>query len=329
MSEKILITGGTGQDASFLAKLHLERGDFVYLGVRRSASRQGFWRLEKLKINKNKNLEIIDLDLLDFYNLQKVIKTHQFHRIYNLAAQSFVGISYTQPLSTHLINGVAVGHILEIIKNDSPSTKMYQASTSEMFGNSVMPKKGYDELSPMVPESPYGASKLYAHNMVKIYREAYRLFVCSGILFNHESYLRGDEFVTKKIVNHFKNSYNDVLELGNLYSVRDWGDAEDYVQAMALMLDSQKPKDYVVATGKGYSVKDFVNIVYRNLIWKGEGLSEKGYTPDGVLRVQISEKFYRPTEVNYLLGNSNLIRKELGWKPTTNFKKLVEKMLEN
>ena len=309
-----LITGITGQDGGYLAKLLLEKGYKVYGAQRRNTGKR-YWRLDELGIRND--IELVDIDLTEPYNISKLLVKTQPDEFYNLAAQSFVALSFEQPQVTTLTNAIGVLNILEAIKDVNPKIKFYQASTSEMFGKvTETPQK---ETTRFYPRSPYGVAKAYSHYMVVNYREAYNLFVCSGILFNHESPMRGEEFVTRKITKGLVDwsRTGKVLELGNLESFRDWGHAEDYVEAMWLMLQQDKPDDYVVGTGKKHSVQDFANKAFAHV-----GLNYKDY-------VVINKKFIRPAEVDKLLANYGKAKKILKWKPKVSFDDLVKSMIDN
>jgi len=331
MSKKALITGITGQDAAYLAKLLLERGYEVYGGYRRSAHLD-FWRLRELGIERD--VKIVLFDLLEFTNIFSVIKEIQPDEVYNLAAQSFVAASFKQPIMTAEIDAIGALRILEALRTLKPEAKFYQASTSEMFGKAqAIPQ---DEKTPFYPRSPYAVSKLMAHWATVNYREAYNMFTCSGILFNHESPLRGLEFVTRKItsgVARIKYGLQDKITLGNLSSKRDWGYAPEYVEAMWLMLQQDKPDDYVIATGETHSVREFVELAFKavdiDIEWKGEGLNEKGIDKKtGKVLVEVSPKFFRPAEVDLLIGDYSKAKEKLGWKPKTTFPQLVQIMVE-
>ncbi len=331
MSKKALITGITGQDAAYLAKLLLERGYEVYGGYRRSAHLD-FWRLRELGIERD--VKIVLFDLLEFTNIFSVIKEIQPDEVYNLAAQSFVAASFKQPIMTAEIDAIGVLRILEALRTLKPEAKFYQASTSEMFGKAqAIPQ---DEKTPFYPRSPYAVSKLMAHWATVNYREAYNMFTCSGILFNHESPLRGVEFVTRKItygVARIKYGLQDKITLGNLSSKRDWGYAPEYVEAMWLMLQQDKPDDYVIATGETHSVREFVELAFKavdiDIEWEGEGLNEKGIDKKtGKVLVEVSPKFFRPAEVDLLIGDYSKAKEKLGWKPKTTFPELVQIMVE-
>tara|TARA_Y100001970_G_scaffold124890_2_gene154642 strand:- start:1534 stop:2556 length:1023 start_codon:yes stop_codon:yes gene_type:complete len=331
MSKTALITGISGQDGAYLSKLLLNKGYKVIGGERRSASGT-LWRLRKLNIEKD--IEITDFELSEFTNIYRTIDKYNPDEIYNLAAQSFVAASFEMPIMTSDVTGVGVSRLLESIRQINPNIKFYQASSSEMFGKvAESPQK---ETTPFYPRSPYGVAKLFGHWMTVNYREAYNMFACSGILFNHESPLRGEQFVTKKItmgLSKIKLGLQDYLELGNLDSKRDWGYAEDYVEAMFLMLQYKKPGDYVISTGQTYSVRDFINIACNKLNidieWEGKGINEIAINKkNGKKIIKINPKFYRPTEVDLLLGNSDKAKRILKWKPKTDFESLVDKMIE-
>ena len=329
--KKALITGISGQDGAYLANFLLKKGYKVVGGERQNAS-GNLWRLKALGIDKD--LEIVPFELLEENNVNDVIRNGQFNEIYNLAAQSFVGSSYISPIFTSNVNALGVTRILEAVRLFSNKTKLYQASTSEMFGNSRSRRQ--DEQTPFHPVSPYAISKLYAHWMINLYREAYGLFCCSGILFNHESPLRGGEFVTKKIVSDLaKVKYNLIpsVKLGNIYSKRDWGYSKDYVEAMWKMLQQKNANDFVISSGMTTTVKSFVNKAAKyfdfDLIWKGQGINEKAYDKkNNKLIIKIDKKFFRPTEVNYLFGNTKKANQILKWKPKTSLEDLIKIMCE-
>lgn len=329
--KKALITGISGQDGSYLANLLLEKGYEVHGLERRTASNQQhrlkyFNILDKIKLHQ--------VDLCEFNQVSKIIIEGQYDEIYNLGAQSFVGSSWDNPITTSNINSLAVTNILDTIYAYSKQTKFYQASTSEMYGKIVHEKQS--EETPFYPRSPYGVSKLYAHWMTKNYRESFDIFCCSGILFNHESPLRGSEFVTKKIVESLcrqANGSNEVLRLGNIDAKRDWGFAGDYVEVMHLMLQQSKPDDYVIGTGETHSVRKFCELTLSNLnidcTWSGSGLDEKCIREsDGKIIIEISEEFFRPAEVDILLADPSKAKNILGWEPKTDLNGLVDKMVE-
>jgi len=329
--KKALISGISGQDGAYLAKFLIKKGYNVFGGERQNAS-GNLWRLEELGIHNK--VKIIPFELLEENNISDVIRSGKFHEIYNLAAQSFVGNSYSSPVFTSNVNALGVARILESIKNFSRKTKFYQASTSEMYGNADSNRQ--NEKTNFKPVSPYAISKLYAHWMVSMYREAYDMFCCSGILFNHESPLRGKEFVTKKIVSQLaeiKYGKRTRLYLGNINAKRDWGFSMDYVEAMWKMLQLSKPDDFVISSGMTYTVKSFINKAAREfgfkLLWKGKGIHEKAYDmKTNKLIVSIDKKYFRPTEVNYLFGDFKKAKKVLNWKPKTNLNQLIKIMCD-
>jgi len=331
MKKTALITGVSGQDGAYLSKLLLKKGYRVIGGERRSAS-GSLWRLKDLNIEND--VEITDFELSEFTNIYRTIEKYKPNEIYNLAAQSFVGASFEMPTMTSDITGLGVSRILEAIRQINPDIKFYQASSSEMFGK--VSETPQTENTPFYPRSPYGIAKLFGHWMTINYKEAYNIFACSGILFNHESPLRGEQFVTKKItmgLSKIKLGLIEYLELGNLDSKRDWGYAGDYVEAMYLMLQNDKPDNYVISTGETFSVKDFINTSCNELRidieWQGLGIDETAIDKKtGKSIIRINPKFYRPTEVDLLLGNSTKAKKMLKWKPKTNFYELVSKMIE-
>ncbi len=328
--KKALITGITGQDGAYLAKFLLAKNYEVIGGARRSASGE-LWRLDKLGI-KDK-VKIVDFELTDFRNMYDLIKDLQPDELYNLAAMSFVGSSFKAPISTYITNGLSVAYICDIISSISPKTKIYQASTSEMFGKvREIPQK---ETTPFYPRSPYGVSKLNAYWAIVNYREAYNVFGCNGILFNHESPLRGSEFVTKKIVEYVgrykKGLTKKALELGNMHSKRDWGFAGDYIEGMYLMLQQQKADDFVLATGETHEIIEFVEEAFKlidvNIKWEGEGINEIGKNGKELI-VKVNPEFFRPAEVDLLIGDFSKAKKSLGWEPKTKFKELVKLMVD-
>ncbi|MFZ6017744.1 MAG: GDP-mannose 4,6-dehydratase [Nitrospirota bacterium] len=331
MPKKALITGITGQDGAYLAKLLLEKGYEVYGACRRTSGIMS-WRLEELGILDK--IKLIYMDLLELTNIMRVIERIKPDEVYNLAAQSFVTTSFEQPILTSEINAVGALRILESIRTITPRTKFYQASSSEMFGKALTERQKED--TPFYPRSPYGVSKLFAHWITVNYRESYNMFTVSGILFNHESPLRGEEFVTRKIskgVARIKLGLQDKLVLGNLDAKRDWGYAPDYVEAIYLMMQQNKPDDYVIASGENHSVREFVHQAFKvvdiELKWEGEGVEEKSVDKaTGKVVVEVSPDFYRPAEVNTLLGDYSKARANLGWQPKTSFDELVEIMVE-
>tara|TARA_R100000329_G_scaffold221_6_gene501 strand:- start:2564 stop:3592 length:1029 start_codon:yes stop_codon:yes gene_type:complete len=327
-----LITGVTGQDGSYLAELLLEKGYEVH-GVKRRSSSFNTDRVDHI-FDSNDNFKLHYGDLTDSTNLIRLIQSIQPDEIYNLGAQSHVKVSFETPEYTANSDAMGTLRILEAIRILGMENKVrfYQASTSEMFGKvQEVPQK---ETTPFYPRSPYGVAKLYAHWITKNYREAYGIHASSGILFNHESPRRGETFVTRKItqgLSRISVGLQDCLYLGNLNAKRDWGHAKDFVEAMWLMLQQDEPDDYVIATGEQYSVKDFVNesapYFGFNIEWRGEGENEFGYDLSaGKTIIKVSDKYFRPTEVDSLLGDFSKAKEKLGWEPTTTFKQLVEDM---
>ena len=331
MSKKALITGITGQDGAYLSQFLLNKGYKVYGTARRSASEK-FWRLEYLGIKEQ--IELIDFDLLEITNIQKVIRDIEPDEIYNLAAQSFVPTSFELPILTTDINSLGALRILDSIISTNNKIKFYQASTSEMFGK--VQEVPQIETTRFYPRSPYGVSKMYSHYITLNYRESYNIFACSGILFNHESPLRGNEFVTKKITSSLaaiKKGKLDVLKIGNVDAKRDWGYAGDYVEAMWMMLNTDKPNDYVISTGENHTVREFIDISAKILDfkteWNGEGIKTQLINLEtGKPIITVDPKFFRPAEVDELLGDSSLAHKEIGWKPKVTFQELIEIMIK-
>ena len=318
-----LITGITGQDASYLAEELLAKGYEVY-GIMRRKSKVDYGNVAHL-IN---DIKIIYADMSDLVSLISAMKISQADEVYNLAAQSFVATSWDTPVGTAEIDAIGVTNMLEAIRLVKPECRFYQASTSEMFGK--VQSVPQNENTPFYPRSPYGVAKLYGHWITKNYRESFDMFACSGILFNHESERRGYEFVTRKITNavaQIKYGLLDKVELGNLSAKRDWGHAKDYVHAMWLMLQQDKPDDYVISTGETREVKDFVNIAFdmagMPLTWEGSGINEKAYDKDGIERVCVNPEFFRPAEVELLLGDSKKAQEKLGWEREISFEELV------
>ena len=332
--KKAIITGITGQDGAYLAELLLNKGYKVYGAYRRTSS-QNFWRIDYLGIRNNPNLRIVEHDLIDAASTIRMVSEIRPDEIYNLAAQSFVHVSFDQPLATSMITGIGVTHLLEAIRIVNKDIKFYQASTSELYGKvQEVPQK---ETTPFYPRSPYGVSKLYAHWMVTNYRESYDMFACSGILFNHESPLRGMEFVTRKIsdsVAKISEGLQDCLELGNLDASRDWGYAPEYVDGMYKMLQHEKPDSFVLATSKAYTVRQFVEFAFNvggiDIIWEGSGISERGInSKTGKTIIKVNNDFFRLSEVDALIGDYSKAEKELGWVPMTNIKNLCQIMVES
>ncbi|MBD3362751.1 NAD-dependent epimerase/dehydratase family protein [Candidatus Dojkabacteria bacterium] len=331
--KKAFITGVTGQDGSYLAKLLLDKGYEVYGGIRRS-SINNVWRLKYLDIEDQVNL--VQFDLADFSNIFSVIRDTKPDEFYNIGAMSHVGTSFKQPIYTAEINGMAVLNMLTSIRQLCPECKFYQASTSEMFGKTK--DKSQDEETPFHPRSPYGISKLFAYWWTVNFREGYGMFCINGILFNHESVLRGENFVTKKIVKYFsklnKDGYDQPLRLGNLEAKRDWGYSPEYVEGMWKLMQLEEPDDSVLSTGEAISVRDFLLTVAEyydiQLRSEGKGKEEKFYnSKTKELLVKIDPKFYRPAEVDYLCGDSSKAQKAIDWNPEYTGKKLVEKMCED
>ena len=338
MKKKIaLIFGVTGQDGSYLAEFLIKKGYLVH-GVKRRSSSFNTGRIDHIykdRFEKNRKFFLHYGDVTDAISVSSLIKKIKPTEIYNLAAQSHVSVSFEVPEYTANADAIGALRILEAIKfhRFEKITKFYQAGTSEMFGK--VQEIPQTEKTPFYPRSPYGVAKVYAHWITVNYREAYKIFACNGILFNHESPVRGETFVTRKIVIGLckvKLKKQRTLYLGNLYAKRDWGHARDYVEAMWKMLQKNKPSDYVIATGKQYTVKQFVNLVLLKLnikfTWKGNGINEKCFDENGNCIVACSKEYFRPLEVDTLLGNSKKAKRELNWKPKTSIKRLVEEMVD-
>lgn len=328
--KRALITGINGQDGSYLAELLLEQGYEVY-GLMRRKSVVDYGNVEHIKDKIN----FIYGDMTDLVSLVNAMKVSKADEVYNLAAQSFVGTSWEQPVATADIDALGVTNMLEAIRLVKPEARFYQASTSEMFGLvQEIPQK---ETTPFYPRSPYGVAKLYGHWITKNYRESYDMYACSGILFNHESERRGKEFVTRKItdaVARIKLGVQDHLELGNMDSKRDWGHSKDYVRAMWLMLQQDKADDYVIATNETRTVREFVETAFAcvdiNIKWEGQGVDEVGIdAATGNVVVRINPKFFRPAEVDILIGDPKKAETKLGWERHVSFKELVERMIKN
>jgi GDPmannose 4,6-dehydratase len=328
-----LITGVTGQDGAYLVELLLGKGYKVF-GTYRRTSSVNFWRMEELGIAAHPNLELVEFDLTDLGATLSLVRRTQPREIYNLAAQSFVGVSFEQPTTTAQITGLGALNLLEAIRLLDPSIRFYQASTSEMFGKvQAIPQI---ESTPFYPRSPYGVAKLYAHWMTINYRESYGIFGSSGILFNHESPLRGKEFVTRKITDtaaKIKLGLQDVLELGNLDAKRDWGFAKEYVEGMWRILQAKEPDTFVLATNRTETVRDFVTMAFKGagiaLEFKGQGESETAVDQaSGKVLVKVNAKFYRPAEVELLIGNPVKAKEVLGWAPQTTLEQLCELMVQ-
>jgi len=333
-----LIFGITGQDGSYLANFLIKKGYLVH-GVKRRSSSFNTARIDNLYQDPHEKGKVFFLhygDVTDAISVSMIIKKVQPDEIYNLAAQSHVAVSFEVPEYTANADAIGALRILESIKfhGFEKKTKFYQAGTSEMFGK--VTETPQNEKTPFYPRSPYGVAKVYAHWITVNYREAYNIFACNGILFNHESPIRGETFVTKKIVNalcKIKKGQQKKLYLGNLDAKRDWGHAEDFVQAMWKMLQKKSPSDYVIATGKQYSVKNFINMVLKVLdikfFWRGKGIKSKCYMSNGKCIIQCDKKYFRPLEVDTLLGDSKKAFKELNWKPKKNIQKLIEEMVSS
>lgn len=333
MNKKALVTGITGQDGAYLAELLLEKGYTVY-GTYRRTSSVNFWRIEELGIEKHPQLHLVEYDLTDLSSSVRLIKSTEVDEVYNLAAQSFVGVSFEQPVTTAEITGLGALNLLEAIRVVNPKIRFYQASTSEMFGKvQAVPQI---ESTPFYPRSPYGVAKLYAHWMTINYRESYGIFACSGILFNHESPLRGREFVTRKITDSVAKitlGKLDCLELGNMDAKRDWGFAKEYVEGMWRMLQADVADTFVLATNRTETVRDFVTMAFKaadiKLIWEGKDENETARcaTTNKVM-VKVNPKFYRPAEVELLIGNPQKAKDVLGWAPTTTLEQLCHMMVQ-
>lgn len=328
-----IITGITGQDGAYLAELLLSKGYKVFGTYRRTAS-TNFWRIEEVGVKNNPHLILVEYDLTDLGSSIRLLENAQPDEIYNLAAQSFVGVSFDQPTTTSQISGLGALNLLEAIRIVNPRIRFYQASTSEMFGKvQAVPQK---EDTPFYPRSPYGVAKLYAHWMSVNYRESYDIFASSGILFNHESPLRGLEFVTRKItdgVARVKLGKQDCLRLGNMDAKRDWGFAKEYVEGMWRMLQAQDPDTFVLATNRTETVRDFVRLAFQavdiQLNFKGQGDDEVAEDSEtGKIVVRVDPAFYRPAEVDLLIGNPEKATRILGWKPETSLESLCKMMVE-
>jgi GDPmannose 4,6-dehydratase len=328
-----IITGITGQDGAYLAQVLLDKGYCVYGAYRRTSS-MNFWRIEELGIDRHPELQLMEYDVTDSSASMRLIDETQPDEVYNLAAQSFVAASFKQPIATGKITGLGVVNLLEAVRTVNPKARFYQASTSEMFGKAeAIPQ---DENTPFHPRSPYAVAKLYGHWITVNYRESYGMFAVSGILFNHESPLRSREFVTRKITDSFAKirlGRLDVLELGNLEAKRDWGYAKEYVEGMWRMLQQDRPDTYVLATNRTEAVRDFAAMAAKaagyDLAWEGEAEREVGIDrKSGKTLVRINPRFYRPAEVDYLIGNPAKARRELKWEAKTTLEELCQMMVE-
>ena len=332
MVKTAMISGITGQDGGYLAKFLLNKG-YKVVGLYRRGATDTFSKLKEHGILDE--IELIDFELLEFSNICRLLKNYQPDEFYNLAAQSFVAVSWAEPIYTAQADGMGTLYILEAIREFSPKTKFYQASTSEMFGKvQAIPQNEY---TPFYPRSPYGCAKLMAHTMVTNYRESFGVFACSGILFNHESPMRGKEFVTRKITDHFAQLAlgltDKPLELGNLDAKRDWGFAGDYVEGMWLMLQQEKPDTYVLSTGETHPIRDFATLSGKyagfDIEWQGEGVNEVGIDKKtGKTVVKVNPKFFRPAEVDLLLGDPSKAHKVLGWERKVSYEGLCKMMVE-
>ena len=330
--KKAIITGVGGQDGAYLARYLIDLGYEVYGGYRRAVS-PNFWRLNELGILNEPNFHLVEFELTDPFNILSVVNEIRPEEIYNLAAQSFVGVSFKEPFHTANATGIGALNILEAIKTVDKSIKFYQASTSEMFGKvQAVPQS---ETTPFYPRSPYGVAKLYAHFITVNYQESYDIFASSGILFNHESPLRGLEFVTRKITNTAAKialKKAKTLELGNLDAKRDWGYAKEYVEGMHAMLQAKTPDTFVLATGVTTKVRDFVKLSFEALDigikFEGEGINEVGLNDKGDVIVKINPAFFRPAEVDLLIGDASKAKQKLGWSAKTDLKGLCDMMIK-
>jgi len=332
MSKIALVTGIKGQDGAYISE-HLLKAGYRVIGTDRRRVDIDNWRLRYLGIEDQ--VEYAYLDLMDIGNIHRILKKYKPDEIYNLAAQSFVGISFDQPTLTTEVNAMGVLRLLEAVRLYCPEAKFYQASTSEMFGKvKAIPQ---NEDTAFYPRSPYGVAKLYSHFLTINYRESFDLFACSGILFNHESPLRGLEFVTRKITNaiaRIENGLQDKITLGNMDAKRDWGFAKDYTLGMIKMMHHDTPDDYVLSTGETHSVREFVELAFdhlgKTIVWEGSGVEEIGIDKaSGKTMVEISPEFFRPAEVDLLLGDPSKAKKILGWEASTKFSELVTIMMES
>ncbi|MBF0625722.1 MAG: GDP-mannose 4,6-dehydratase [Magnetococcales bacterium] len=332
MGKVALITGITGQDGAYLSRLLLDKGYTVHGTFRRTASSLNLWRMDELGIRDQ--VDYLPLEMTEFANIMRVVDRIQPDEIYNLAAQSFVHDSFEQPLYTSTVNGMAVVYFLEVIREQCPGVRLYQASSSELFGKAVATPQ--TETTPFYPRSPYAVAKLFAHWMVVNYREAYGLHASAGILFNHESPLRGLGFVTRKItagLARIRLGRQEALELGNLEARRDWGYAGDFVEGIWRMVQQERPGDYVLATGRTHSVRELVTLAAAcagfDLAWEGDGVATRGIDrASGRTLVRINPALFRPTEVGEMTGDARLARAILGWTPRVTFEELVESMVK-
>jgi GDPmannose 4,6-dehydratase len=332
MMKTAIITGITGQDGAYLAEFLLKQ-DYIVYGTYRRSSSVNFWRTDELGVTNHPNLRLVEYDLTDLSSSIRLLELSQATEVYNLAAQSFVGVSFDQPITTAEITGIGPLHLLEAIRIVNPKIRFYQASTSEMFGKvQAIPQR---EDTPFYPRSPYGVAKLYAHWITVNYRESYDIFGCSGILFNHESPLRGREFVTRKITDSVAKialGQLDCLELGNLDPQRDWGFAKEYVEGMWRMLQVDTPDTYVLSTGRTVTVREFLKAAFSSagitVDFQGEGAEEIATDSQGRVVMRVNPKFYRPAEVDLLIGDPSKARERLGWSSTTTVEQLCQMMVE-
>lgn len=332
MKKTALITGISGQDGAYLAKFLLKK-NYRVIGTDRRSSRNTNWRLRYLGIDKKILLE--EMELGEINEIERLFRKYKIDEVYNFAGQTFVSTSFNSPLTTADVTALGPLRILEVIRNQKNKIKFYQASSSEMYGKVI--ETPQNEKTPFYPRSPYAVSKLFGHFIVRNYRESYNMFATSGILFNHESPLRGEEFVTRKItlgLSKIKKKELNCLELGNIYAKRDWGFAGDYVEAIWKIMQQKRPDDFVISTGKTYSIKDFINKSVKCLgikcKWKGKGLKEVLIdTANNKVIIKINKKFFRLAEVDLLQGNSSKAKKIIKWEPKVNFEKLVKLMVDS
>jgi GDPmannose 4,6-dehydratase len=331
--KSVVITGVTGQDGAYLTEQMLCLGYHVFGTFRRTSS-VNFWRLKELGVADHPNLKLIDFDLTDTGSCHRLLERAEPESVFNLAAQSYVGVSFDQPIATAMMSGIGPLHLLEAIRSVNPKIKFYQASSSELYGRAqTFPQ---NELTPFYPRSPYAVAKLFAHWTTVNYRESYGLFASSGILFNHESPLRGQDFVTRRITNTVARialGKEDCLHLGNLDAQRDWGFAKEYTEGMRLMLEHAEPDTFVLATGRTYPVRCFVELAFAALgvviEWRGSGVEEVGIDgASGAVRVRINPAFFRPAEVDLLIGDASKARKVLGWEARMGIEELSRIMVE-
>lgn len=328
-----VITGVTGQDGAYLAQHLLEIGHTVYGAIRRTSS-INFWRLEELSVIAHPNFKLMEFDLIDPGACMRLLEKAEPDFVYNLAAQSFVGISFEQPVATAQMTGIGPLHLLEAIRHINRRIKFYQASTSELYGRARTAPQ--NEETPFYPRSPYAIAKLFSHWTTVNYREAHGIFASSGILFNHESPLRGREFVTRKITDAVARIHlgkQDGLEVGNLAARRDWGFAKEYTHGMTLIMNHSEPRDFVLATGKNASVRDFAQLAFSavgiELEWRGQGADEEGVCKKtGRTRVRVNSQLFRPAEVDELVGDASCAKRLLGWKARTSLQELARLMVE-